>query len=290
MGNLLQINYITLGGFASEKPLPQAMAEARAMGYDGLEPVFGAGCLAPGVTQEECRRLRACADKTGLRLGTMATGSYWAAPFTHPRAAVRRQAVEFTENYLQVASWLGIDTVLVLPGAVAVPWDPSQPVVSYAQAWERATAGLKACLPAARRLGVRLAVENVWNWFLADPVAMRAFVDQFPAELVGVYFDAGNCLVNGYPEHWIEMLDRRIFAVHVKNFRRDDCGGTLHGFGDDLESGAADWPAVRRALRKIRYRGPVTAEMIPFSRLPDLRLPDLDLARDTAGKLRRLFG
>jgi hypothetical protein len=29
--------------------------------------------------------------------------------------------------------------------------------------------------------------------------------------------------------------------------------------------------------------------MLPFCRLPDMKLPDLDLARDTAGKLRRIM-
>jgi hypothetical protein len=29
--------------------------------------------------------------------------------------------------------------------------------------------------------------------------------------------------------------------------------------------------------------------MLPFSRLPDLALPDMDLARDTAVKLKQVF-
>jgi L-ribulose-5-phosphate 3-epimerase len=161
--------------------------------------------------------------------------------------------------------------------------------VPYQTVWKNATASIRQILPTAKRLGVKVAVENVWNWFLADPVAMKTFVDQFRSPYLGVYFDVGNCLIGGYPEHWIEILGRRILAVHVKNFSRQDCGGGLHGFGDDLLIGEVDWPAVFHALRRIKYRGPITAEMIPFCRLPDLVLPDMALAKKTATQLRRLL-
>ena len=42
--------------------------------------------------------------------------------------------------------------------------------------------------------------------------------------------------------------------------------------------------------RTPRLSGPLTAEMIPFSRLPDLVLPDMVLAGDTAAKLKKIFG
>jgi len=163
-------------------------------------------------------------------------------------------------------------------------------VVPYAEAWERATEALEKLAVTAQEIGVTIALENVWGWFLADPVAMRTFVDQFRCDRVGVYLDVGNCLINGYPEHWIAMLGERVKAVHFKNFSRADCGGGLHGFGDDLLKGDVDWPAVVSALEKINYSGPITAEMIPFSRLPDMVLPDMDLARDTATKMREILG
>ena len=118
---------------------------------------------------------------------------------------------------------------------------------------------------------------------------MKTFVDQFGSSRIGVYFDTGNCLINGYPEDWIEILGKRIKAIHLKNFSRTDSGGVLHGFGDDLMKGDVNWNAVKKALKKINYTGPLTAEMIPFSRLPDLILPDMNLARDTAKKVLQLF-
>ncbi len=284
----LQINYWTIGGFEGKKPIAKALAEAKQMGYEGVELTFGAGEFPTNISEAKCRAIRKEARKLGVKIETLAAGVYWGQSLSDPRASVRRKAVNFTKKYLQVAKWVGAKVVLVIPGHVAVPWDSSQPVVPYARAWQLATQSLRQCLPTAKKLGVTIALENVWNWFLADPVAMKTFVDQFKSSRVGVYFDVGNCLINGYPEHWIEILGRRIKAVHVKNFSRDDCAGTLHGFGDDLLQGDVDFSAVKKALRKIKYTGPLTAEMIPFSRLPNLVLPDMKLARDTAKKFKQL--
>ena len=289
MKNVWQINYWTIGGFDGAKPIAKALAEAKKLGFPGVELAFGAGELAPGVTQAQCKAIRKTARDLGMKIESLSSGAYWGQSLSDPRASVRKKAVAFTKEYLQVAKWLGAKVVLVVPGAVAVPWDPSQPVVPYQTAWKLATASIRECLPTAKKVGVTIALENVWNWFLADPFAMKLFVDQFKTKRLGVYFDVANCLINGYPEHWIEILGKRIAGVHFKNFSRDDCGGTLHGFGDDLLKGDVDWKAVLKALKKIKYAGPITAEMIPFSRLPDLVLPDMKLARDTAKKMKKLM-
>lgn len=134
-----------------------------------------------------------------------------------------------------------------------------------------------------------IALENVWNKFLLGPIEFKMFVDQFSSPSLGCYFDVGNVVLTGYPQHWIEILGTRIAAVHIKNFQRNDCGGGLHGFGDDLLQGDVDFSQVKAALTKIDYSGPITAEMLPFSRLPTMVLPDMELARDTAVKMKQVF-
>jgi hexulose-6-phosphate isomerase len=174
---------------------------------------------------------------------------------------------------------------------VDVAWEPDRPVVPYQQVWDLSTDSLRELVPLAEELGVTIALENVWNKFLLSPVEMRSYVDQFGSDRIGVYFDTGNCLVNGYPEHWIDVLGKRIKAVHVKNFQRDMAGGTLAGFGDDLLSGDLNVEAVKAAVNRNGLESlTYTAEMIPFCRLPDMVLPDAELAEDTAQKLKTLFG
>jgi L-ribulose-5-phosphate 3-epimerase len=285
----IQISYLTIGGFADETPVAEAINKAREFGFDSIELSFGDGEIVPGISKEKCEDIRNSAGQSNTKLRTMATGKYWGQSLSDPRDEVRQQAIEFTKDYLWVAYELGIETILVVPGYVAVPWDESQPVVSYAKAWELSTASLQECLPLAEDLGINIAIENVWNWFLTDPISMRTFVDQLNSPRLGVYFDAGNVLINGYPEHWVEILGDRIKAVHVKNFSRNDCGGLLHGFGDDLLTGDLNWTAFLDSLQAINYAGPITAEMIPFCRIPDLVLPDLELAKKTGVQMREIF-
>lgn len=289
MKNVLQINYWTIGGFDGKKPIEQALQEAGRIGFEGVELCFGAGEFAPGISRERCREISLAAHKLGMKIETVASGNYWNKSLTAPAESTRQAALAFSREYLRAAEWVGASTALVIPGAVAVPWDNSQPAVSYKTAWIYAAQAIRALVPTAEECGVKIGLENVWNWFLADPVAMRTFVDQFKSKWVGVYFDVGNCLINGFAEHWIEILGRRIVAVHLKNFSRRDCGGTLHGFGDDIMKGDLNWDAVLKALERIGYCGPMTAEMIPFSRLPNLALPDMVLARATGRKLLRML-
>ncbi|MCR4414743.1 MAG: sugar phosphate isomerase/epimerase [Thermoguttaceae bacterium] len=289
MNNLLQITYWTIGGFEGQKPVRQALEDAKACGYAGLELAFGAGELNTDTTEATCRAIRDEAQRVGMAIATMATGAYWGCSLSSRDPAQRKAAIAFTRKYIQVAGWLGIKTILVIPGAVDVPWDPSVPVTPYQEAWDNATASLRELLPVAAENDVTLALENVWNRFLLGPIEFKMFIDQFASRYVGSYFDVGNVVITGYAQHWIEILGPRIAAVHVKNFRREDCAGGLHGFGDDLLSGDVDFAAVRSALEKIQYTGPITAEMLPFCRLPNMTLPDMDLARDTAVKLKRVF-
>jgi hexulose-6-phosphate isomerase len=72
--------------------------------------------------------------------------------------------------------------------------------------------------------------------------------------------DVGNVMLTGHPEHWIDILGKRIFAVHLKDFRVSV--GNMGGFAD-LLSGDVDFPAVIAALRRSGYEGPFTAEIVP---------------------------
>jgi L-ribulose-5-phosphate 3-epimerase len=289
MKNVLQITYWTIGGFEGQTPIRDALEQAKACGYDGLELAFGAGLLNVDTTRATCQQIRNDADELGMSVATLASGNYWGCSLSSADSAQRKAAVKFTRKYIEIAHWLRVPTILVVPGAVDVGWDLSVPVTPYQQVWDNATKSLRKLLPVAEDHEVTLALENVWNKFLLGPVEFRTFIDQFSSPRIASYFDVGNVVMTGYPQHWIEILGPRIAAVHVKNFQREDAGGLLHGFGDDLLQGDVDFEAVKAALKKIKYHGPITAEMLPFCRLPNMVLPDLDLARDTAGKLKQIF-
>ena len=151
---------------------------------------------------------------------------------------------------------------MYVPGAVEVFFLPEAEVIPYDVCFKRASEAIIKLVPVAEKLGVAIAVENVWNKFLLSPLEMREFIDNFNTSQVGVYFDVGNVLLTGYPDQWIRILGSRIKRVHIKDFKRSV--GTADGFVDLLD-GDVDFEAVKQALSEINYNGYVTAEMIPFS-------------------------
>jgi hexulose-6-phosphate isomerase len=103
----------------------------------------------------------------------------------------------------------------------------------------------------------------VWNNFLLSPIEFARYIDEFESPWVGAYFDVGNIVRYGWPEHWIRTLGKRILKLDIKEFSRAkaDDEGTRKGFKVELLEGDCDWPAVMAALREIGYEGWGSAEV-----------------------------
>ena len=286
------MNYIALNGwvycgFGGERKPREFIDWAAEKGLDGVELTIG-DCLSTDTTREEAKELAAYAKEKGVGLRTLAAGFGWGKWLCSDDEAEREDACELATKCLRLASWLGAETVLVVPGATRVAWDASHAEVSYLAAWNNATKSVNELAPIAESFGVNLALENVWNRFLVSPMEWKLFLDQFASRRIGIYFDVGNCCLTGRPEDFVEILGDRIKAVHLKNFEESDSAGGLHGFGDDLFKGAVDFKKLFAAFAKIGYEGPYTVEMIPFCRLPDLVMPDAALAEKMVGQIGEL--
>ncbi|MBW6535448.1 MAG: sugar phosphate isomerase/epimerase [Mariniphaga sp.] len=116
---------------------------------------------------------------------------------------------------------------------------------------------IRELIPHAEKTGVQIALENVWNNFLISPVEARRFVDEINHPLVGWYFDVGNILRYGWPEHWIKTLNARIMKIHVKEFSRQlmNDEGLRKGFQVNLLDGDNNWPEIMKAVKEINYNG-----------------------------------
>ena len=89
-------------------------------------------------------------------------------------------------------------------------------------------------------------MENVWNRFLLSPMEWKYFLDEVNSKNVGLYFDVGNVVYSGYPEHWIKILNKRIKKVHFKDYRK--AAGGLHGFVDLLIERGESKEVIARLL------------------------------------------
>ncbi len=257
------INYWAFPADSNGVPLTaeEVLQRSAELGFDCFEfTVDPVGAITPDTTREEAEDIRVMADRLGIRLETLASGLAWGTSPTDPRKEVREEAVRNTIRQLELASWLGCHTILYLPGMVSACFIPDFTPQRYDRVAAWAAEAVEAVLPTAEKLGINLGIENVWNRFLLSPVEMRDFIDGCNSPRVGAYFDVGNVMLYGHPEHWIEILGKRIFAIHMKDFRVN--AGNLDGFVD-LLAGDVPYPEVMRQCRLIGYDGPYTAEYVP---------------------------
>jgi L-ribulose-5-phosphate 3-epimerase len=277
---------ISVWSFPFEWPLERKLALARRAGFEGFEvDLTEDGPVSLKSGPAELAAVRRQADAAGLTLSGLATGLYWGANAASVDEATRRRAASILERQIACAAGLGIDAILVVPGAVGVDFIPGAEVVPYDTAIARARAFLEAAVPLAEKGGVTLCVENVWNKMLLSPLEMRDFIDGIGSERVAAYLDVGNVLLAGYPEQWISILGRRVRRVHFKDFKRSV--GNINGFCD-LLAGDVEWPAVMRALRASGYDGWAAAEMIPP--VPFYRHSPEVLIENTSRAMDAIFG
>ncbi|NLL84526.1 MAG: sugar phosphate isomerase/epimerase [Lentisphaerae bacterium] len=250
------------GGIEGACPISEAAAGAAKAGFDGIELcIHTSGLLTPDTDEATCRSYADTVRSQGLALETMASGMSWEFSPTSPDPDIRRQAVELHRKALQRAAWLGCRTMLYVPGAITIPWNGAYKPVRYDLAVEWAREAIATLGQTAAEVGVNLGVENVWNGLFYSPLEFAAFIDSFNNPAVGIYFDIGNMLAHQqWPPHWIEILGKRICAIHVKDFKL--AVGTLEGFCDLLD-GDVPFAEVMAALRAIGYDRTLVAEMMP---------------------------
>ena len=220
--------------------------------------------------------IAARAARAGVALASLEIAPFQYS-FTDPDPEVREDAKRVVCRALEIAATMGLPGVLVIPGYVGLPWDPSVEPIPYDQAYERTRAGLMEVAPDAERLGALVLIENVWNRFLLSPLEVRTLIDEVDSSHVGVLLDTGNVVLFGYPEQWIRILGNRVREVHLKDFKANV--GTIEGFVQLLE-GDVNWPEVMAALGEIGFDGFVTAEMFPYNHPGDLVLAHTSASMD----------
>ena len=274
------------GGLDGNAGIQSVLKEAKAAGFDSVELALPGGDLTFESTEAQCRDIAKLAKSIGIEISSVATGVYWGTSLTATNATTRKQAIEYTKKLLHAASWLGVDGVLVIPGAVDVFFDPKSEHIPYEECYKISQESVGACVSTAEKVKVSMCIENVWNKFLLSPLEYRDYIDSFDSKYVKSYFDCGNVRLTGFAEDWISILGKRIGRVHWKDFKflffgggesgetgkiADGCrtiaaGSSWAGAYSfcDLGAGDVNWKNVMAALRKVKYSGYITAEMLPW--------------------------
>ena len=214
-------------------------------GFAGVEPMSH-------MNVDEVLKAR---DETSLQIPSVCCATHWKENLASPNPAERERGLAGLKQTLQDAKKYGASSVLFISAVV-------NKEVSYADAYTRSQAELRKAIPLAEELGVKIAIENVWNNFLQSPLEMARYIDELQSPFVGAHFDIGNALRYGWPEQWIAILGKRIQKLHIKEFSREkmESAGLWKGFDVQYLEGSNNWPKIMMALDEIGYNGWAIAE------------------------------
>jgi L-ribulose-5-phosphate 3-epimerase len=225
----------------------------RDLGFDGIE----VRAILDSQRGEELRSYGRASERTGLPIHGLIHSS-------NPDLS----------SAIDQAKSLGATSVLHV-----VRYDKSIP---YLENHRQTEAIIRRAVDHAEKQQVMILVENVWASYLIEPMGMARFLDSFDSPMVGAYFDVGNVVRWGWPQHWLEVLGRRVKKLDIKEYDLDIAlsEGMRKGFAKPLGEGSIDWTKVRQELAKIDYRGWATAEVPGGGR---------DRLSDIAGQMDRVL-
>lgn len=255
-------------------------------GFDGVEVNYALdGDLRPEASDADIKAVGRLARQIGIQISGVCSFLFWPFSLTHDDPEKRAKGLDLAEKMIRCAHLLGTENLLVVPGAVYVPWLEGEPPVPHDVCDRRAREAIRKLLPAAEKAGVYLNIENIFaNGYLHSPQEIVGFVDSFQSDRVRVHFDTGNIMLYHFPEHWIPILGKRIQNTHLKEYSKHVHEFNLHAFRPLLD-GTTDWPAVLAALDKVGYRGYLTFEYFnPFPHWPEA------LVYQTSDALDRMLG
>jgi hexulose-6-phosphate isomerase len=266
--------------------LKECLQLARDAGFDGIELNYDLeNDLSPKSGAREYRAIRAMAKDVGITVSGLCSFLFWPYSFTSNNASQRARGLELAKKMIEAAHEIGTENLLVVPGAVHIPWIKDHDPVPNHVCDRRAREAVAKLVPLAEKHGIYLNIENIFfNGYLLTPDDMNAFVDSFKSKNIRVHFDTGNIMLFQFPEHWVPLLGKRIKNIHFKEFTKKGTDHSLESFRPLLD-GTTNWPAVVEALDKIGYRDYLTFEYFhPYPHYPEA------LIYQTSDSLDRILG
>lgn len=265
----------------------QAAPALAGMGYHGVEwrvidqppadgaPGFWAGnrCTWPLATfEQDAPRIRALTRAHGLAMPNV--GTYCTCAETSD-----------VDRAMRAAAVLGAPSIRVR----APTYDGRS---SYRALWAEATAQFREVEALARARGVRALIEIHMGQLLPSASAAARFVQPFDPAHVGVIYDAGNLMYEGFETFrlGLEVLEPHLSLVHLKSAvwrqrgRREDGSADWAATFAPLRDGQVDVRALFEALTAVGYDGWVSFEDFSTALPLDQRLRDnLTYVRGIAG-------
>jgi sugar phosphate isomerase/epimerase len=274
----MKVGVFTVG--LPDLPPEEAVREIKAAGYEGVEwrltrvpegareqePSFwGNNLCTLEPTQEGAHRARSLCESTGLKVAGL--GTYIDVGDL--------DAVDEAMNFAQVA-----DAPHIRVGSGSLGG------ASYVRRFEEARRFLVGVEQLAGQYGVKALVEIHHGTICPSASLAHRLVSGLDPEAIGVIFDPGNMIFEGFEDYRIgaELLGSYLAHVHLKNaaFDRPEGGGIWRARWSPLEDGVVDFEQLFEVLRAVGYDGWLVIEDFSAAR------PSREALRHNLGFVRHL--
>lgn len=249
----------------------EILGNLKRAGYDSVDINLWPMCypgepLALDSWEKAVENFCAAAEETGLPVfqthGNTMTGTEWDDP-NYPHRELQHVT---TLRCVEAAKRLNADCMVMHPFNLA-----HTTLYSTAENKKACIAYLSPYIEAAKKAGVRIAVENMIDfgrrhrrYCAGDIYELIDLVDTINDPDVGMCIDTGHANISGMMAgEAIRAAGKRLFALHI-NDNHSKLGQDEHllpFFGD------VDWKNVMQALVEIGYAGHLTYEVGP-QRIP----------------------
>lgn len=220
------------------KPFEEVFAEAKRLGFDGVEICIGGDYKEHRLWRESgIEEIKKLSAEAQIEVPSLSPGGFTSCTFAHPEEEKREEGKAMLKHLIASCPKIGADVILVpfFGGGSIKPEDITAPIF---------ISGLKEVAEVAEIHKVYLAIEST----LSADDHLR-ILEQVKSPYVKVYYDVGNATNYGYsvPKE-IRQLGSEIIMIHVK-----DPGG-------HLDEGKVDFSAASKAIREIGYDGYLVLE------------------------------
>lgn len=165
---------------------------------------------------------------------------------------IRKNAVEYVKNSVDLAKTLNASTVIVVPTRVG----KLGPETTLEEEWNNAILSVKEAGLYAKEQGITLAIEalNRYETYLVNNLTLALrFVEEVNVEGVGIMADLFHMSIEERSmTESIKKISRYLAHVHIADNTREAAG-----------LGQTDFRPVISLLKELGYKGYITMEFLP---------------------------
>jgi len=255
MINGRKTGFFAAGAF-SDMPIEKACSILKNIGYDAIE--LHAGWL-DAFDNAGLRNVTEKITESGLVLSEVIVQQDYVTAFPEEH----RLAIEETKRHMYRFAEAGINTINVFTGPR--PWIPNRVIagehISVGKAWDMVFAAYDELVPLAEKLGIGLALENVWGMVCNDFFTAQYLIKRYNSPAFGVNYDPSHDMLAGNNDMEFNVTQwgkDNIKHIHMK----DAAGIQKRGYVlfPQLGAGLVDWAGFCRGLDAIGYDGVLSVE------------------------------